>query len=149
MRFPFGHGLSYTTFDLGPPSVSPTTVVPAGVVRVTVPVTNGGDRAGSTVVQCYVSPDATRLVRPPKELKAFAKVRLDPGASCTVDLVLDARSFAYWDPGDPDWDEVGRRGPASMTSGTGVERRKPGWYADAGRYELHIGQSSAENPYLI
>ena len=51
-----------------------------------------------------------RLVRPGKELKAFAKVRLDPGASTTVDLDLDDRSFAYWDPGQADWEAVSSAG---------------------------------------
>ena len=72
----------------------------------TVPVTNSGSRAGSEVVQCYVAPASPRLARPPKELKAFAKVRLEPGETTAVELVLDDRAFAYWDPGQDDWNDV-------------------------------------------
>ncbi len=54
-------------------------------------------------------PDGARLARPPKELKAFAKVRLDPGESTVVELVLDDRAFAYWDPGQADWETISAR----------------------------------------
>ena len=86
-RFPFGHGLSYTTFDV---RRARGRVIDGDRVTVSVPVTNTGDRRGSEVVQCYVGPpQPSRLVRPPKELKAFAKVGLDPGEQTTV--ALDAR----------------------------------------------------------
>ena len=90
-RFPFGHGLSYTTFSLGPPRLSSSTFDAGEALVVEVDVTNTGSRPGSEVVQCYVGHPDARLARPPKELKAFAKVILDPGATATVRLELDAR----------------------------------------------------------
>ena len=79
-------------------------------------------------MQCYVGPPRPpRLVRPPKELKAFAKVALDPGEPTTVALELDERAFAYWDPGDPRTDDA-----------------TPGWRVDPGTYTLHVGRSSAD-----
>ncbi len=123
-RFPFGHGLSYTSFALGEPEVQTR----GDRVMVSVPVTNTGSRRGSEVVQCYVGPPRpARLTRPPKELKAFAKVALDPGEEATVTLELDERAFAYWDPGDPR-----------------VADATAGWRVDAGEYTLHVGRSSAD-----
>jgi hypothetical protein len=108
-----------------------------------VPVVNTGARGGSEVVQAYVAPESTRLARPPKELKAFAKVWLEPGETKTVDLVLDARSFAYWDPGQDDWDEIKSMSPDMFNVLTpGAERRTRGWQVDAGRYDVLIGRSS-------
>ncbi len=121
-RFPFGHGLSYSTFTIGAPTVDAT----PGSVTVRVPVTNTGGRRGAEVVQCYAAPPASSAVtRPPKELKAFAKVHLDPGAATTVELVLDERAFAYWHPTDDEW------------------RIEPGTYA------LHVGRSSADVAHVV
>ena len=142
--FAFGHGLGYTTFAIGEPTLSSTSFIPGGSVSVSVPVTNTGDRPGSEVVQCYVAPESPRLARPPKELKAFRKVRLDPGESTVVDLVLDDRAFAYWDPGQPDWDDVCAHFDNSLGVGPGVQdRRAPGWQVDPGRYEVLVARSSA------
>ena len=144
-RFPFGHGLSYTSFQLGEPTLSAASYRAGVAITVSVPVTNTGGRAGSEVVQCYVAPRSSRLVRPPKELKAFAKVTLEPGESRVVELVLDDRSFAYWDPAQADWEDVRARLPemATLLSPPG-ERRSPGWHVDAGRYDILIGRSSAD-----
>ena len=142
-RFAFGHGLSYTTFAFGAPTLSSSTFRAGDTLTVSVPITNTGDRAGAEVVHCYVAPEAPRLARPPKELKAFAKVRLEAGESTTVDLVLDDRSFAYWDPGQPDWEEVSARAGA-MFGQAAQERRSPGWQVDPGRYQLLIGRSSQD-----
>jgi beta-glucosidase len=99
--FPFGHGLSYTRFALGEAEV---TLQPDPLhVAVAVPVTNTGPRPGSTVVQLYVRPPGAEVPRPDRELKAFAKVHLDPGASTTVRFTLDHRSFAHFDPTAPGW----------------------------------------------
>jgi beta-glucosidase len=95
----FGHGLSYTTFDHGVPTVD----VDGKKVTVTVPVTNTGDRRGSEVVQLYVTDLEASVARPVKELKAFAKVHLDAGETASVRLDLDARSFAFWDETTSDW----------------------------------------------
>ncbi len=151
VRFPFGHGGSYTTCALGAPVVSGPSFTPGAGQRLTVsvPVTNTGDRRGAEVVQCYVAPTATRLVRPPKELAAFAKVWLDPGESTTVDLELDDRSFAYWDPTMPERAELAERASAvPMTGGRGAAA-EPGWRVDAGTYELHVGTSSAAIAHVM
>jgi beta-glucosidase len=146
VRYPFGHGSGYTTFALGEPALSAPTFVPGDVLSVTVPVTNTGSRRGSEVVQLYVAPDAPRLARPPKELKSFAKVTLDPGESVDVVLTLDDRAFAYWDPGQPDWDTIRPRlgAVAGVEGRTPTERRPAGWQVDPGSYELLVGRSSAD-----
>jgi beta-glucosidase len=144
-RFAFGHGLSYTAFELGEPILSGDAFRPGGSMSVSVPVTNIGDRPGSEVVQCYVAPASPRLARPPKELKAFAKVRLDPGETRVAELVLDDRSFAYWDPGQPDWEQIVPRVFEMFADRTArQERRAPGWQVDPGHYELLIGRSSED-----
>lgn len=89
--FPFGFGLSYTTFSMSDPSASADH---AGVR-----VTNTGSRAGAEVVQVYVGEDKPAVERPKRELKGFAKVFLRPGESKLVTVPLDARSFAYWQDG--------------------------------------------------
>jgi beta-glucosidase len=102
-RYPFGHGLSYTTFELGAPAVSTTTFRDGDTVEVQVAVTNRGGRRGAEVVQCYVHDAEAAVERPEQELKAFAKVALEPGESATVTLQLDRRAFAFWDPVVDDW----------------------------------------------
>ncbi len=159
-RFAFGHGLSYTTFEIGTPQVVEGFVDglagagPGAVMRVSVPVTNTGTRRGAEVVQCYVAPCASRLARPVKELKAFEKVWLDPGETTTVTLELDAeRAFAYWDPGDRTPDGAAR-GPAGIPElGGGPSRWRPraeaGWAVDPGDYELHVGRSAADIAHVV
>ncbi len=142
-RFPFGHGLSYTTFEIGEPALPADVYQPGETLIVSVPVTNSGARAGSEVVQCYVAPASSRLARPPKELKAFAKVWLEAGETTTVDLVLEGRAFAYWDPGQDDWDDVQALLPEMFNLlSPPAERRERGWHVDAGRYDILIGRSS-------
>jgi beta-glucosidase len=142
-RFAFGHGLSYTSFDLGEPTMSATTHRSGGTMTVSVPVTNVGARAGSEVVQCYVAPESPRLSRPPKELKAFGKVALDAGETAVVELVLDDRAFAYWDPGQDDWNDVQAFVPEMFSFlSPPAARRERGWQVDAGSYEILIGRSS-------
>ena len=143
-RYPFGHGLGYTRFAFGEVTLSSPTFTPGGSVSVSVEVTNVGDRPGTEVVQCYVAPGESRLSRPPKELKAFARVNVAPGETAAVELRLDDRSFAYWDPGQPEWDELVTRLSAFQSQFVGQQRRSPGWQVDAGRYEVLIGRSSAD-----
>jgi beta-glucosidase len=154
-RFPFGHGLSYTSFELGSPVLSATSLAPGDELVVDVPVTNTGERPGSEVVQCYVAPVEPRVFRPFKELKAFAKLTLDPGHSDTVRLVLGDRAFAHWDPGPGDHaalqarvpQAMGRLGPGGDEGGAG--EAGPGWRVDPGSYELHIGRSSADIQIVV
>ncbi|MBO9625210.1 MAG: glycoside hydrolase family 3 C-terminal domain-containing protein [Microbacterium sp.] len=94
VTYPFGHGLSYTTFAYGEASVS---LNGAGDVAVSVDVTNTGDRDGREVVQVYVSLPGSIVQRAPRELKAFASVALAAGETRTVDLVVRREDLAYWD----------------------------------------------------
>jgi beta-glucosidase len=103
VQFPFGHGLSYTTFAYSKPKVSATTFKDVDGVTVSIDVTNTGSVAGKEVVQVYVHDRQSRLVRPPKELKGFAKVELQPGQTKTVSIPLDFRAFAYYDPAYQQW----------------------------------------------
>jgi beta-glucosidase len=101
--FPFGHGLGYTTFEIGPPTVVAAEIGPGEDVTVDVRVTNTGDRAGSEVVQLYVGDDEAAVRRPPRELRAFAKVHLEAGASAVVRFTLTPRELAFWDPRSSSW----------------------------------------------
>lgn len=94
VAFPFGHGLSYTTFEY---SEATATVTAFGDVEVRVTVTNRGAVAGREVVQVYTSLPEGRVQRPPRELKAFASVALDAGESRAVELRVRREDLAYWD----------------------------------------------------
>ena len=143
-RYAFGHGLGYTSFELGEPVLSAGMFMPGDEVTVSVEVRNVGDRPGSEVVQCYVAPPVSRLPRPPKELKAFARLYLQPGQSEVVELTLGDRAFAYWDPGQADWDEVAGLFTQISPQVVEQERRSPGWQVDPGTYEILVGRSSAD-----
>ncbi len=101
--FPFGYGLSYTTFAYSNPRISAATFKDVDGLTVSVDVTNTGKTAGKEVVQIYVHDHKSSLVRPPKELKGFAKVELQPGETKTVTLALDFRAFAYYHPAYKQW----------------------------------------------
>ena len=103
VQFPFGYGLSYTTFSYKNPRVSAETFKDMDGLRVSVDVTNSGKVSGKEVVQVYVHDHKSRLVRPPKELKGFAKVELQPGETKTVTVPLDFRAFAYYHPAYKQW----------------------------------------------
>jgi len=103
VQFPFGYGLSYTTFAYSNLQVSTTSFKDVDGVTVSVQVTNTGQVAGKEIVQVYVHDHKSGLVRSPKELKAFAKVALQPGETKTVSLHLDFRAFAYYHPGYRQW----------------------------------------------
>jgi beta-glucosidase len=119
VAYPFGHGLSYTTFAYGEASV---TVADGDDprVEVTVTVTNTGDRGGTETVQVYVRDPAATVYRPEQELRAFARVDLAPGHHRTVTLTLDRRAFAFWHV------EAGR------------------WVVEAGTFEIRVGASSRD-----
>ena len=101
--FPFGYGLSYTTFTYSSPKVSAAAFKDVDGLTVSVDVTNTGRVAGKEIVQVYVHDQKSTLVRPPKELKGFVKVELQPGETKTVSIPLDFRSFAYYHPGYGQW----------------------------------------------
>lgn len=101
--FPFGHGLSYTTFAYSNPRVSATTFKDTDGLTISVDVTNTGSMAGKEIVQLYVRDCESGLVRPVKELKGFAKVSLQAGETKTVTIALDFRAFAFYHPGYKQW----------------------------------------------
>jgi beta-glucosidase len=150
VAFPFGHGLSYTTFAIGEPRCSDAAFTPGGTLTVTVDVTNTGTRRGNEVVQCYIAPQDARVTRPVKELKAFAKVALDPGEARALSFELDDRAFAYWMPAldEPEAGPVPPPIPLPLPPPDRVAR-EPGWRVDPGRYELHIGRSSADIAHVV
>ena len=119
--YPFGYGLTYTTFQFASLSVAPTVKV-GGTTTVSFNVTNTGAVASADVAQLYVSEPGAKVQRPERELKGFAKVRLAPGETKRVTLNLDARSFSYWD-----------------------EATK-GWKMDAGKFVIRVGDSSESTP---
>ena len=118
VRFPFGHGLSYTRFEYSNLQVSKENMTDNETLQVSFKVKNVGNMAGKEIVQLYVS-DKTHLAeRPVKELKGFKKVMLKPGEEATIVMELNKRSFAWYST------ELG------------------GWYAVTGNYEIVVGASS-------
>jgi beta-glucosidase len=117
VAFPFGHGLSYTTFAYG----SATAAVGAGGdIEVRATVSNTGDRAGREVVQVYTSLPGSGVQRPQRELKAFASVALEPGESREVVLTVRRKDLAYWDI------------------------RIDGWVVEGGDYVVDVAASSRD-----
>ncbi len=120
VQFPFGFGLSYTTFEYSDLILDKSTISDGENLRVTVNVKNTGSVGGKEVVQLYVKDNTKTAVRPEKELKGFEKVYLAPGESKIVSFILDKRSFAYFNTDLSDW------------------------YAAPGEYEILIGSSSRD-----
>ena len=102
-QFPFGHGLSYTSFAYDNLRLNGSEFDTDDEIVVSVDVTNTGQRAGQEVVQLYVRDEEARLIRPLQELKAFAKVSLNAGETKTVTLTLSGQSLAYYDPALSGW----------------------------------------------
>jgi beta-glucosidase len=119
--FPFGFGLSYTTFRFANLQ-APATAASGSTVAVSFDVTNTGSVAGAEVAQLYISDPSAKVSRPERELKGFEKVRLAPGETKHVTLNLDARSFSYWDT------------PAHK------------WTIDPGKFVIRVGDSSENTP---
>jgi beta-glucosidase len=141
VRFPFGHGLSYTTFEIGQPDCDDTEISSDQKVTIRIPVTNIGKRVGTEVVQVYVAPRNSSVQRPKKELKNFAKVNLNPGESTVVTIELSPRDFAFWNPGDV-YRSVLR--PQVTGESANISLSQNGfWQVDPGLYDIHIGSSSA------
>ncbi len=101
--FPFGHGLSYTEFAYSGLKADRTEFTDRDELTVTLDVTNTGSCRGKETVQLYVTDEKARLVRPEKELRAFAKIELEPGETKQVTFRLGYRAFAYYDPEASDW----------------------------------------------
>lgn len=120
--FPFGYGLSYTTFELTGMNVNRHHMTDRDTLEVKVCVRNTGARPGSEVVQLYVQDAESRMARPIKELKAFAKVSLQPGEEKEVTLVLQDRDFAYYDS------------------------ERSTWCVESGEFVILAGTSSADLP---
>ncbi|MCH5325478.1 MAG: glycoside hydrolase family 3 C-terminal domain-containing protein [Eubacterium sp.] len=118
--FPFGHGLSYTTFEYSDLRLSSDNITDQDTITVSVTVTNTGSCFGKEIVQLYVADNTGFAVRPVKELKGFEKIALDAGESKTVTFTLDKRSFSYYH------EELGD------------------WYAPTGKYTVMVGKSSAD-----
>ncbi|MCI0555922.1 MAG: glycoside hydrolase family 3 C-terminal domain-containing protein, partial [Anaerolineae bacterium] len=119
-QFPFGHGLSYTTFEYGDLRLSADQTAPEQGLDVSLDVTNTGKRAGKEVVQLYVRDIKSSLARPEKELKAFAKIELAPGETKTVTFHLDRKAFWFFHP------------------------VRNGWVTEPGEMEVLIGSSSRD-----
>lgn len=100
--FAFGHGLSYTTFKYSKLAISPTSTAD-GMVTISFDVTNTGKRAGAEVAQVYVGDGHSKVERPAKELKGFAKLMLKPGETRRVTVKLDRRAFSYYDADSKHW----------------------------------------------
>jgi beta-glucosidase len=94
--YPFGHGLSYTTFEIGEPRLSAASIAAGQPVTVTVPVANTGSRAGDEVVQVYLRDEVSSVTRPVKELAGFRRVTLQPGERRDVEITLPPRVFELW-----------------------------------------------------
>jgi beta-glucosidase len=118
--YPFGFGLSYTTFAYSHLRLSADHLAPGGEITVSVDVTNTGARAGDEVVQLYVKHLHSTVARPKKELKGFKRITLQPGETQIVTLPLKADALAYWDT------DLG------------------GWQVEADRVRVLVGASSAD-----
>ncbi|MEO6828336.1 MAG: fibronectin type III-like domain-contianing protein, partial [Acidobacteriaceae bacterium] len=120
--FPFGFGLSYTTFAFSNLSVSPQSASSSGPITVDFEVKNTGSHAGAEVAQIYVGDPSATVKRPKMELKGFSRVMLKPGESQHVTATLDMRSLAYWDV------------------------KTHGWKVDSGKFIVYVGDSSENVP---
>lgn len=102
-RYPFGYGLSYTTFKLDKMSLDKPVLAAGQTLTATVSVTNTGERAGAAVVQLYVGDDEASAPRPAKELKGFARCDLEPGQTGNVEIPLSADDLRFYDPLNETW----------------------------------------------
>jgi beta-glucosidase len=121
-RFPFGYGLSYTTFSVANLRVANTQIGGEDAVRLTVDVTNTGEASGAEVVQAYVSYPGSAVVRAERDLKGFAKVSVAPGATESVEITIRVGDLAYYDTPNAQW------------------------VTEALDYEVHVGTSSRDLP---
>ncbi len=118
--FAFGHGLSYTTFELGKLKTGSKEMTRGGELTFSVPVTNTGQRAGAETIQLYISCKKSTVERPVKELKAFQKVYLEPGEQSLVSLTIKSDALAYYDEATGQW--RADNGDYEALIGTGSDR---------------------------
>jgi beta-glucosidase len=140
VAYPFGYGLSYTSFHLGEPRISASSirsvqeVVAADVqsvskkgrmLKVRVPVTNTGDSFGAEIVQLYLRDVESSIPRPDKELKGFKKIWLNPGQTETVEFMISEDDLRFFDP------------------------VRHAWVSEKGKYEILLGTSAADIMYTL
>lgn len=101
--FAFGHGLSYTTFDIGKPIIDHSVMTMEDKITLRIPVTNTGKRYGAEVIQFYIADKKSSLPRPKKELKGFYKVKLKPGETQTISFVIDKSLLSFYDDKLHNW----------------------------------------------
>lgn len=101
--FPFGHGLSYTTFAYGKATVNKKVMKIDEQIAITVPITNTGKRIGSEIVQLYISDLKSSLPRPVKELKGFSKIQLAPGETQEVTFLIDKQALSFFNDSRHEW----------------------------------------------
>lgn len=118
--FPFGHGLSYTSFEYGKPTADKKVMTADDIITVSVNVKNTGSREGSEIVQLYIADKKSSLPRPVKELKGFRKVKLAPGEEKTVSFTVDKTALSFFDD------------------------KKHQWVAEPGKFEAIVGASSRD-----
>lgn len=118
--FPFGYGMSYTTFDYGKPIISRKEISGNEKLQVTIAVKNTGDFKGKETVQLYIGDEKCSLMRPLKELKKFAKIELNPGEEKEVSFNIDADDLKFYDD------------------------RKNEWTVEPGKFKIYIGASSTD-----
>lgn len=103
VRFPFGFGLSYTSFEYSDIKLKKKNLTKGEGAKVTFTIKNTGDVAGSEIAQVYVAKPESKIFRAPKELKGFVKIHLDPGEEKKVSVELDDRAFTFWNTATEDW----------------------------------------------
>ena len=103
VRFPFGFGLSYTSFEYSDIKLKKKNLTKGEGAKVTFKIKNTGDVAGSEIAQVYVAKPESKIFRAPKELKGFVKIHLEPGEEKKVTVELDDRAFAFWNTATEDW----------------------------------------------
>ncbi|KQB43732.1 Glycosyl hydrolase family 3 N terminal domain-containing protein [Flavobacterium daejeonense] len=118
--FPFGYGLSYTTFQYGKATISKKSITEADSIVVTIPVKNTGKVAGKEIVQLYVNDEKSSLPRPLKELKGFEKVSLEPGEEKLVSFTISKEALSFYDD------------------------KKSAWIAEPGKFKIMIGASATD-----
>jgi beta-glucosidase len=127
VSYPFGYGLSYTSFEITDVAVTVHGSVAGGdlTATITTRLTNTGDVGGAEVVQVYVGDPQSTVARPPRELKAFTKVFLDAGETRSVTMTVDQRAFSFW------------------------SERHRSWVVEAGDFEISVGSSSRDLPETV